>query len=150
MEALKEEEELWVEEEVTFRLAYEILKAESLEALDQLSDSVNWDFEDFIYIMDSNYGNFDFEAEKIQNAYAVEVQYNLIKEQVDWRGQVTFHAKLFEDTVIMLLYEYENQWYIYEDNIVTIFNLLDNITSSRVRGNFYEAYDAACERLLEN
>lgn len=50
----------------------------------------------------------------------------------------------------MLLYEYENQWYIYEDNIVTIFNLLDNITSSRVRGNFYEAYDAACEKLLEN
>lgn len=89
------------------KLSYEIKTAEKLDKLDDLKSDVKdmniKDLDDFIDIMDEMYEDYDFDADKIKQCYAVEVKYTL---EVDG-------DKAAKDTSIIFVYKYRGDWYIF-------------------------------------
>lgn len=100
-------EALWegLEDEGKVKIDYEIKKAENLDKLDDLEDEVYFgeveDLDDFIDYMDDVYGDYDFDADKIKKAYAVEVKYTI---EVDG-------DKAIKDTEVIVVYKYKGDWY---------------------------------------
>ena len=109
----KRDKAFWeaLEEEGKVKFTYEIKDAESFDDLDDLEDEVEEKFyfgEDDIDLdalrdyYDEAYDGYDFDGDKIKEAYVIEVDYTL---EVDGDEAV-------DDTVIMIAYKYEGKWYI--------------------------------------
>lgn len=97
-----------LKDEGKVKLDYEIKAAENLDDLDELKKDMkdDWeikDLDDFIDGMDELYEEYDFDADEIKKAYAVEYKYTL---EVDG-------DKAISKKDIAIVYKYEGDWYIY-------------------------------------
>lgn len=100
---------LWegLKEEGKVKVEYEIKNCENVDKLDKLEDDVDDDFDigdldDFIDIMDENYEDYDFDADKIKKAYAVEYKYTVYVDG----------DKEAKGGTIVFAYKYKGDWYL--------------------------------------
>ena len=100
---------LWegLKDEGKVKISYEIKECENVDKLDKLEDDVDegydiGDLDDFIDAMDEEFEDYDFDADKIKKAYAVEYKYTV---EVDG-------DKAAKGSTIVFAYKYKGDWYL--------------------------------------
>ncbi|MGN0165752.1 MAG: zinc ribbon domain-containing protein [Lachnospiraceae bacterium] len=95
-----------LKDEGKVKVSYEIKNCENLNKLDKLKkDMKDWDIkdlEDFVDNMDDMYGDYDFDADKIKSAYAIEYKYTI---EVD-------KDKAIKGSDLTIAYKYKGDWYL--------------------------------------
>ena len=88
-------------------LKVKIIKAEKLNKLDELGNKMRArgisDLDDLVENLENRYEDYDFDASKVKQAYAVEVE-------VKWKQDG--EQEDFESTHIV--YKYKGKWYLYD------------------------------------
>ena len=89
------------------KIKWEIKKAENIDKLKKLEDEVedDWgigDLDDFRERLEDRYDDYDFDADKVSKAYAVEVKFTVEMDDEKERN-----------TGIVMVYKYKGSWYVY-------------------------------------
>lgn len=94
-----------LKDEGKVKFEYEIKKMEDLDDLDKLDDDVIFDdLDELKDEFDDLYDDYDFDADKIKKAYAVEVKWTFTVDK----------DKVAKDTSICYVYKYKGDWYVYD------------------------------------
>ncbi len=94
-----------LKDEGKVKFEYEIKKMEELDDLDKLEDDVNYDdLDEFKDAIDDVYDDYGFDADKIKDAYAVEVKWTFTVGK----------DKAAKDTSVCIVYKYKGDWYVYD------------------------------------